>query len=173
MSKLNVIVGDEVFENWGSKTIPLPEAVAIEKVYGQNFAQFTNDIDAGSQSAKQVLAWSLLRRANPGLKPEDIDIPIGDVRLDLVCEDCGRSVHGKIVDKIGWDGTPVVIDGVTIRQPAMDKDGLLLRFHDDDETPECGAEAEVPLETPSRSDELAISPTSPTYSESDPGNGID
>lgn len=84
MPKLNIHIGDEVFEDWGPKTVLIPEAVAIERAYGKTFSQFVSDIDGGSMYAKQVLAWALLRRSDPGLKVDEVTIPIGDVRLEVI-----------------------------------------------------------------------------------------
>ncbi len=128
MAKLNVIVGDKTFEGWGRKTILTSEAIAIEKAYGSNFAQFTADIDDGSIYALQVLAWSLLRRSDPGLKVNEVDMPIGDIRLESVCETCGRKLAAKVTD--------IEKDGVTIREIVL-RDGLIVRIHEDDETEEC------------------------------------
>jgi hypothetical protein len=165
MSKLNVIVGDKTFEGWGKKTILTSEAIAIEKAYGKNFAQFTTDIDEGSIYALQVLAWSLLRRSDPGLKVGGVDMPIGDIRLETVCETCGRRLVAKVSDE--------EVDGVTIRELVI-RDGLIVRIHEDDETDECSdAESNDPFEPgsseagqdSSTTNGLGISETSPTSSE--------
>lgn len=98
MARLDVIVGEETFKDWGQRTILTSEAIAIEKAYGKNFAQFSVDLDQGSIYAKQVLAWSLLRRHDPGLKLGAVDMPIGDIRLELVCDVCERPLNLKMVD---------------------------------------------------------------------------
>ncbi len=84
MARLDIHVGDKVFEDWGMKTVLTSEAVAIERAYGKTFAQFTADIDNGSMYALQVLAWSLLRRSDHGLKVDEVDIPIGDITLESI-----------------------------------------------------------------------------------------
>ena len=131
MSRLDIHVGEEVFEGWGSKTIFTSEGVAIERAYGKTFAEFTAAIDAGSIYALQVLAWSLLRRRDPGLKLGQVDLPIGDIRLVLVCETCGRTLAAKISDE--------EVNGVTVRSVVL-RDGVTVRIHEDDETDECGTE---------------------------------
>lgn len=173
MSKLNVVVGDKTFEGWGRKTILTSEAIAIEKAYGSNFQQFTVDIDDGSIYALQVLAWSLLRRSDPVLKVNEVDMPIGDIYLESVCETCGRKLAAKVTDTENENG-------VTIREIVL-RDGLIVRIHEDDETDECSEPvpddpfkhgSQEAGQDSSKTDEWDTSEISQTSLESDPGNGI-
>lgn len=82
-TSFNIVLAGQRF-NWSPTSIKLSEASAIERAYGKPFMRFGNDLAAGSMYAVQVLCWSLLRRSNPNLRIDDVDLAMDDVELEVV-----------------------------------------------------------------------------------------
>ena len=75
-----ITVGGEIFE-YDGKRQPMSEALAIEELYGRTYAQWQDDIQAGSARAMCVLAWLIWRRDGRDVPYEDIIS--GKVDFDL------------------------------------------------------------------------------------------
>lgn len=80
-------VGDTVVEDWDWDDLPFNDAVAIEAAYGGTLAELRAAITSGSQTAKQVFAWTILRRDNPQLRVGEVNLPIGAVYGEIVDTD--------------------------------------------------------------------------------------
>jgi hypothetical protein len=68
---VKIVLGGEAYEYDGSKA-PMSEALAIEKVYERRYAEWQQDLAAGSARAMCVLAWIIWRR-------DGRDVPFGDI----------------------------------------------------------------------------------------------
>lgn len=68
---MKVTINGETFDYDGTKA-PMSEALAIEKVYKRNYAQWQTDLQAGSAEAMCVLAWIIWRRDGRNVPYEDI-----------------------------------------------------------------------------------------------------
>ena len=66
-----IVVGGETFD-YDGKRQPMSEALAVEEIYGKNYAQWQDDLQAGSARAMCVLAWLIWRR-------DGRDIPFADI----------------------------------------------------------------------------------------------
>jgi hypothetical protein len=99
-SRLNVHIGDKVFESWGPDTVTFDEAEAVETQSGLSWSDFVLSCATGHMTSMRILAWSLLRRDEPELKLEDVKLPISAVQIESVCADCGE----RVADERGEDG---------------------------------------------------------------------
>lgn len=68
---MKVTIAGEAFDYDGTKA-PMSEALAIEKVYKRRYAQWQEDLAAGSAEAMCVLAWLIWRRDGRNVPYEDI-----------------------------------------------------------------------------------------------------
>ena len=68
---MKVTIGGQVYD-YDGKRAPMSEALAIEKTYGRRYAQWQEDLAAGSAEAMCVLAWIIWRRNGR-------DIPYADI----------------------------------------------------------------------------------------------
>ena len=75
-----IIIDGETFDYDGQKQ-PMSEALAIEGVYGTRYAQWQDDLWAGSAKAMCALAWIIWRRE--GRDEALADIIGGKVDFDL------------------------------------------------------------------------------------------
>ena len=75
-----ITIGGETFDFDGRKQ-PMSEALAIEETYGARYAQWQDDLQAGSARALCVLAWLVWRR--DGRDVAFADITGGKVDFDL------------------------------------------------------------------------------------------
>jgi len=75
-----IIIDGETFDYDGQKQ-PMSEALAIEEVYGARYAQWQDDLWAGSAKAMCALAWIIWRRE--GRDVAFADIIGGKVDFDL------------------------------------------------------------------------------------------
>ena len=66
-----VTIGGETYDFDGQKQ-PMSEALAIEHVYKRRYAEWQEDLQAGSAKAFCVLAWIIWRR-------EGRDVPFADI----------------------------------------------------------------------------------------------
>lgn len=83
-----IIIGGETFDYDGQKQ-PMSEALAIEEVYGARYAQWQDDLWAGSARAMCALAWVIWRR-------EGRDIPFADIISGKIDFDLGEML-GSII----------------------------------------------------------------------------
>jgi hypothetical protein len=77
-----IVIGGETFDYDGQKQ-PMSEALAIEEVYGRRYAEWQQDLTAGSAKAYCVLAWLVWRR-------EGRDVPFADIIAGKVDFDLGE-----------------------------------------------------------------------------------
>jgi hypothetical protein len=75
-----IVIAGETFDYDGRQQ-PLSEALAIEELYGKNYAQWQDDLWSGSAKAMGVLAWLIWRR--DGRDVAYADIIGGKVDFDL------------------------------------------------------------------------------------------
>jgi hypothetical protein len=75
-----IVIAGESFDYDGQKQ-PMSEALAIEELYGKRYAQWQDDLWAGSAKAMCVLAWIIWRR--DGRDVAYADILSGEVDFDL------------------------------------------------------------------------------------------
>ena len=68
---MKVTLGGEKFDYDGTKK-PMSEALAIEKEWGRRYAQWEQELEAGSAEAFCVLAWVIWRRDGRDVKLADI-----------------------------------------------------------------------------------------------------
>lgn len=76
---MKIIINGEAFE-YDMDSRPMSEALAIEKAWGRRYAEFQQELGAGSAEAWAVLAWAVWRRA--GREVELADILDGKVDFD-------------------------------------------------------------------------------------------
>jgi hypothetical protein len=68
---MKVTINGEAFE-WDGTKAPMSEALAIEEVYKRRYAEWQDDLNAGSAKAFCVLAWLIWRR-------DGRDVPFDDI----------------------------------------------------------------------------------------------
>jgi hypothetical protein len=68
---VKIVLGGETYEYDGTKA-PMSEALAIEHVYKRRYAEWQQDLAAGSAKAMCVLAWVIWRRDGRDVPFEDI-----------------------------------------------------------------------------------------------------
>lgn len=68
---MKVVINGEAFD-WDGSKAPMSEALAIERVYKRRYAQWQEDLGAGSAEAMCVLAWLIWRRDGREVPYEDI-----------------------------------------------------------------------------------------------------
>ena len=83
-----IIIDGETFDYDGQKQ-PVSEALAIEEVYGARYAQWQDDLWAGSAKAMCALAWIIWRR-------EGRDVPFADIINGKVDFDLGEMLRSII-----------------------------------------------------------------------------
>jgi hypothetical protein len=80
-----ITVGGESFD-YDGKQQPMSEALAVEEVYGKNYATWQDDLNAGSAKAMCVLAWLVWRR-------EGRDVPFADILSGKADFDLGEMLR--------------------------------------------------------------------------------
>ncbi len=91
MKRVTVTIGDESFDDWSPDRLTFGEADMIERAFGGSMGEWGNALARGSAGALKVLAFSLLRRKNPGLRIKDLDdLPLGDVQITSEDDDLGK-----------------------------------------------------------------------------------
>ena len=68
---MKVVINGEAFDYDEAKR-PLSEALAIEKAWGRRYAEWEQELMAGSAEATAVFAWTVWRRDGRDVKLEDI-----------------------------------------------------------------------------------------------------
>lgn len=157
--RVDMKIRDRVFEGWSPNNVKLAEAVAIERAYGQSWKQFRINLADDEAHALQVMAWTLLKRDDPNLRIDDMDLDYEDISASVMCDECSQPAVLVPVDPDDPDGNVhfVHVGGGEDCGPGSDAPFPT------------GAVDESPLETA----ELDTSPTSLTGSESDHGSGTD
>jgi hypothetical protein len=80
-----IILGGETFEYDGRQQ-PMSEALAVEELYGKNYATWQDDLSAGSARAMCVLAWLIWRR-------DGRDVPFADILSGKADFDLGEMLR--------------------------------------------------------------------------------
>jgi hypothetical protein len=80
-----IVIGGETFD-YDGKHQPMSEALAIEEVYRRRYAEWQQDLAAGSAKAYCVLAWLVWRR-------EGRDVPFADIIAGKVDFDLGEMLR--------------------------------------------------------------------------------
>ena len=88
---MKVSINGEVFEYDGTKA-PMSEALAIEDVYKRRYAEWQDDLRAGSAKAMCVLAWVIWRR-------DGRHVPFGDILSGAVDFDLNEML-GSLLESI-------------------------------------------------------------------------
>lgn len=84
--------GEETGNGWEKEFNPgrikASRAEMIEKRYGQRYAEWVKEIQAGEAKARRVLVWHLLSATHPTFKMEDVpDFEFGELELDYSVAD--------------------------------------------------------------------------------------
>lgn len=101
-----------VVHEYDGKKAPMSEALAVERVYKHNYAQWQSDLQAGSAEAMAVLAWVILRRDGSDVKFEDILDGTFDFDLLEMLTSITEAAEAEAADPTipgaspGRDGTP-------------------------------------------------------------------
>lgn len=85
---MKIIIGGETFD-YDMDSRLLSEAIAIEKAWGRRYAEFQQELGAGSAEGWAVLAWAVWRRNGREVELQDIL----DGKVDFDCTELIRSVN--------------------------------------------------------------------------------
>jgi hypothetical protein len=112
-----IVIGGETFDYDGQKQ-PMSEALAIEELYGKRYAQWQDDLQAGSAKAMCVLAWLIWRRDGRDVAYQDIldgkaDFDLGEMLQSIIkaAEDAAAEAKAAEADPTGGSG-PAGTDGI-------------------------------------------------------------
>jgi len=121
-----IVIAGETFDYDGQKQ-PMSEALAIEEVYGARYAQWQDDLWAGSAKAMCVLAWIIWRRDGRDVPFEDIidgnvDFDLGEMLQSIIkaAEDAAAEAKAAEADPTAGSapaGTPGT--GTSISEPSL------------------------------------------------------
>lgn len=102
-----IVIGGETFDYDGQKQ-PMSEALAIEEVYGARYAQWQDDLWAGSAKALCALAWIIWRRDGRDVAFADIiggtvDFDLGEMLQSIIkaAEDAAKEAKAAEADPTG------------------------------------------------------------------------
>ena len=109
-----IVIAGETFDYDGQKQ-PMSEALAIEELYGKRYAQWQDDLWAGSARAMCVLAWLIWRRDGRDVAYSDIidgkaDFDLAEMLQSIIkaAEDAAAEAKAVEADPTGGsdpDGT--------------------------------------------------------------------
>jgi hypothetical protein len=118
---VKILLGGETFD-YDGKQQPMSEALKVEELYGKNYAQWQDDLNAGSARAMCVLAWLIWRRDGREVPFEDItsgeaDFDLGEMlrSLNEAAETAMAEAKAAKADPTGGsdpDGTPTIATGI-------------------------------------------------------------
>ena len=121
-----IVIAGETFDYDGQKQ-PMSEALAIEEVYGARYAQWQDDLWAGSAKAMCALAWIIWRREGRDVPFADIidgkvDFDLGEMLRSIIdaAEDAAAEAKAAEADPTvpsAPDGTPGT--GISISEPSL------------------------------------------------------
>jgi hypothetical protein len=102
-----IVIAGETFDYDGQKQ-PMSEALAIEELYGKRYAQWQDDLWAGSAKAMCVLAWLIWRRDGRDVAYQDIldgkaDFDLGEMLQSIIkaAEDAAAEAKAAEADPTG------------------------------------------------------------------------
>jgi len=123
-----IIIGGETFDYDGQKQ-PMSEALAIEGVYGRRYAEWQDDLWAGSAKAMCVLAWLIWRRDGRDVPFEDIldgtaDFDFGEMLQSIIkaAEDAAAEAKAAEADPT-VESAPAGTDGTETGTSASSRSG--------------------------------------------------
>lgn len=91
---MKITIGGEAFD-YDMDSRPMSEALAIEKAWGRRYAEFQQELAAGSAEGWAVLAWAVWRRSGR-------DVPLADIlegRVDFDHTEMVRSVNAAAAEE--------------------------------------------------------------------------
>jgi len=123
-----IVIAGETFDYDGQKQ-PMSEALAIEEVYGARYAQWQDDLWAGSAKAMCVLAWIIWRRDGRDVPFEDIidgnvDFDLGEMLQSIIkaAEDAAAEAKAAEADPT-VESAPAGTDGTATGTSASSRSG--------------------------------------------------
>ena len=102
---MKIVLAGETFEYDGTKA-PMSEALAIEHVYKRRYAEWQEDLSAGSAKAMCVLAWLIWRRDGRDVPFEDILSGTVDFDLQEMLESMAEAAQEAEAEAAVPDPTP-------------------------------------------------------------------
>jgi hypothetical protein len=112
-----IVIGGETFDYDGQKQ-PMSEALAIEGVYGRRYAEWQDDLWAGSAKAMCALAWIIWRREGRDVPFEDIlsgkaDFDFGEMLRSIIDAAEAAAAEAKAAEADPTGGSaPAGTDGI-------------------------------------------------------------
>lgn len=77
---MKFIIGDDEFDFDPNKMTNV-EGMAIEKVTGMTFGEWTESLKTGSMTAQTALVWVIQKRQNPTLRFGEVEFEMGAVQV--------------------------------------------------------------------------------------------
>ena len=116
-----IVIAGETFD-YDGKHQPMSEALKVEELYGKNYAQWQDDLWAGSARAMCVLAWLVWHRDGRDVPYEDItsgkvDFDLAEMLESLIASAEATAAEAKAAeaDPTGGSdpgGTPTTVTGM-------------------------------------------------------------
>lgn len=100
-----IVIAGETFD-YDGKHQPMSEALKIEELYGKNYAQWQDDLQAGSARAMCVLAWLVWRRDGRDVPYEDITSGKADFDLTEMLESLVASAEATAAEAKAAEADP-------------------------------------------------------------------
>jgi hypothetical protein len=91
---VKITIGGETFD-YDMDSRPMSEAIAIERAWGRRYAEFQQELAAGSAEGWAVLAWAVWRRSGR-------DVPLQDIldgKVDFDHTEMVRSLNAAYAEE--------------------------------------------------------------------------
>jgi hypothetical protein len=91
---VKITIGGETFD-YDMDSRPMSEAIAIERAWGRRYAEFQQELAAGSAEGWAVLAWAVWRRSGR-------EVPLADIldgKVDFDHTEMVRSVNAAVAEE--------------------------------------------------------------------------
>lgn len=91
---MKIVIGGETFD-YDMDSRPMSEAIAIERAWGRRYAEFQQELAAGSAEGWAVLAWAIWRRSGR-------EVPLADIlegKVDFDHTEMVRSVNAAAAEE--------------------------------------------------------------------------
>jgi len=91
---VKITIGGETFD-YDMDSRPMSEAIAIERAWGRRYAEFQQELAAGSAEGWAVLAWAVWRRSGR-------EVPLADIldgKVDFDHTEMVRSVNAAAAEE--------------------------------------------------------------------------
>jgi hypothetical protein len=90
--------GEGWVKEFNPQRVRQSRAEMIEKRYGQRYAVWVSEIQAGEAKARRILVWHLLSLEHPTYKMEDVpDFMFGELELDYSVSDL-QKLRGQVAE---------------------------------------------------------------------------